>query len=80
MEDKQNKNVSWWQPGAILFLRLSSWIVGPVLIAVLIGKYLDKTFQTTPWAFLFSVAAAFAVSIVMIIRIGLREMDNGNSK
>lgn len=56
-------------------MRLSAWIVMPVLLAVVIGKYLDRIFNTTPWIFLASVAISFTVSMVMIVRIGLREMS-----
>lgn len=77
MEDSPKPNVPWWQPGLVLFVRLSSWIAIPVIIAVFVGKQLDQTFHSAPWLFLFSVALAFVISIVMIVRIGLREMDKG---
>lgn len=80
-ESNKNSNVgSWWQAGLALFLRLSSWIVFPIIAAVFIGKYLDKFFNTTPWLFLLCVIVAFTFSITMIIRIGLKEMENENPK
>lgn len=76
MENGNKKTeVPWWQPAMLIFVRLSGWIVGPVILGVLIGKWLDEKFKTEPWLFLLSVACAFAVSIIMIIRIGLKEMD-----
>ena len=80
MNDKNKSNSPWWQSGLQLFLRLSSWIVGPIIIAIGIGKYLDKIFHTTPWLFLACVIGAFTLSITMIIRIGLKEMDKENKK
>ncbi|EKE18500.1 MAG: hypothetical protein ACD_9C00313G0008 [uncultured bacterium] len=74
MENKDKSNAAWWQPGLQLFLRLSAWIGGPIIIAVVVGKFLDNTFGTAPWLLLLSVSIAFIVSIVMIVRIGLREM------
>ncbi|EKE20028.1 MAG: hypothetical protein ACD_8C00065G0002 [uncultured bacterium] len=75
-ENNKNNTVgSWWQAGLALFLRLSGWIVFPIITAVFIGKYLDKIFNTAPWLFLLCVIASFAFSITMIIRIGLKEMD-----
>lgn len=76
-EIKEEKEIKtpWWQPGMQLFLRLSAWIVGPILLAILVGKFLDRTFQTEPWLFLATVITAFTISIVMIVRIGLREID-----
>lgn len=75
MEEKNAPKKPWWQPGLALFARLSSWIVAPVIIAIFIGRYMDSKFNTAPWLFLFSVAIAFTVSMVMIVRIGLKEMN-----
>lgn len=73
--DKKGLLGSWWQRGLQLFLRLSAWIVFPIIAAVAIGKYLDRLFDTTPWLFLVCVIAAFTLSITMIIRIGLKEIE-----
>jgi len=75
MDEKNKPNLPWWQPGLVLFVRLSGWIAIPVIIALIVGKQLDKTFHSAPWLFLLCVASAFIVSIAMIVRIGLREMD-----
>lgn len=80
MEEEKDKKIPWWQPGLALFARLSGWIAGPVIIAVAVGKYLDRIFHSTPWLFLLSVAFAFVISIVMIVRIGLKEMGNEDKK
>jgi len=64
----------WWQPGLILFARLSGWIGGPILIAIFIGKWLDKKYHKEPWLFLLSVGVAFIFSTYGIIRDSLREM------
>ncbi len=75
MDEQKKSNIAWWQPGLILFTRLSAWIVAPIMIAVLFGKFLDKSFGTDPWLFLATIIAAFAFSMVKIVRIGLKEMD-----
>lgn len=80
MEKENNPKIPWWQPGLMLFVRLSAWIGGPVIIAVVVGKYLDRVFQTQPWMLLVSVALAFIISIVMIVRIGLKEMEKENKR
>lgn len=64
----------WWQPSLILFTKLSAWIGTPVILAVFIGKYLDKKFNTEPWLFLTSVGVAFIFSMFALIYIGMREM------
>lgn len=66
-----------------LFLKLSGWIGGPIIIAVFVGKALDKKYQTEPWLFLASVGIAFVVSMIAMIKIGLREfkkIENDSQK
>ena len=65
----------WWQPSLVIFVRLSSWIVGPILVAILIGKWLDKKYGTDPWLFLLSVGIAFVVSMFGVVRNATREME-----
>jgi F0F1-type ATP synthase assembly protein I len=74
-EKTTREAIPYWQPGMQLFLKLSGWIGGPVLIALVVGKYLDTKYHTDPWLFLFSVGIAFAVSTWAIIHYGLREMN-----
>lgn len=74
-KDKKSQVGAWWQKGLQLFLRLSAWIVFPIIAAIFVGKFLDRIFETTPWLFLLSVIASFTLSITMIIRIGIKEME-----
>lgn len=52
----------------LLFGRLSGWIAGPIVAALFIGKWLDKKYDSEPWIFLASVAIAFIISSVGIVR------------
>lgn len=70
----ENNQGPWWQPGLLTFARLSGWIGGPVIVAVFVGKWLDKKYGTEPWLFLGSVGVAFAVSMFGIVKDALREM------
>lgn len=74
MDTEKKLKGAWWQAGMQLFLRLSSWIVFPVIISIFFGRFLDRAFGTEPWLFLLSVSSTFIFSIVMIVRIGLKEM------
>ena len=60
------KNDSWAQALRIM-ASLSSWIAFPVIIAVFVGKWLDRKFATDPWLFLASVGLAFLVSMYGLI-------------
>lgn len=72
-EDKE-KRAPWWQPGLVLFTRLSGWIAVPVILGVVVGKWLDKKYGTEPWLFLVTVGAAFFLSMFGIVKDALKEM------
>lgn len=81
MEDKNNQGDKyWWSAGLALFGRLSAWIIGPILVAIFIGKKLDTKFESEPWLFLLSVGVAFIVSISAMVRIGLKEFGKIDSE
>lgn len=78
--EKENKNIPWWQPGIGLFVKLSSWIAGPIIVAVFVGKYLDKRYGTEPWLFLATVGVSFVVSMISMIKIGFEEFKKIESE
>jgi len=81
MEKKNHNNEApWWQPSLILFYRLSGWIAGPVIIAVFLGKYLDKKYGTEPWLFLLTVGIAFFISVLGIVKDAMKEMKRIDEK
>jgi F0F1-type ATP synthase assembly protein I len=73
-ENPQNIKAPWWQPGLVLFARMSGWIAVPVIIGVFVGKYLDRKFHTEPWLFLASVGAAFILSMFGIVKDAMQAM------
>lgn len=62
------EKAAWWQPALLMFLRLATWIAGPVIIALFIGKWLDKKYGTEPWLFLACTGLAFLVSMFGLIK------------
>jgi len=52
-----------------IFGEVSAWVAGPIIIALIAGKALDRHFETKPWIFLGLTALAFFVSIIGIWRI-----------
>lgn len=77
MVDEQSKKEApdnWWQQPLFLFMELSGWIAFPVIIAVFLGKWLDQKFETKPWLFLTTVAFAFTISIIGIVRSAVKSM------
>lgn len=64
----------WWEPALEIFSEVTSWIVGPIIFSLIVGKYLDGKFDTKPWIFLGLTAVAFVVSTYGIIKTGSRYM------
>jgi len=59
-----------------LFFTTTAWIVGPVFVGTIIGKWLDKKFGMEPWLFLASVGICFLVSMFGLIVNALREFKD----
>jgi len=72
-ENNQEKT-PWWQPGMVLFIKLSGWIAGPIIVALFVGKWLDQKYHTDPWLFLLTVGVAFVISMFGIVRDSLVEL------
>ena len=77
-ENRQNLNTgnSWWKPGVEIFTQVSGWIAGPIVLALIVGKYLDGRFGTKPWMFLGLTGLAFFISIFGIVRVVSKYMKN----
>ncbi|MFA6322468.1 MAG: AtpZ/AtpI family protein [Candidatus Buchananbacteria bacterium] len=52
----------WWDNGLKFSFVLSGWLVGPLVLSLYIGQWLDEKYQTKPWLFLFSVGLAFCLT------------------
>ncbi len=66
--NKSGKETPWWQPGMVMFARLSGWIAFPVIGALFLGKWLDKRYDTEPWLLLATVGLAFVVTSIGIAK------------
>lgn len=73
-KNDDTKRALWWQPGLVLFMKLSGWIAGPIILGVIVGKWLDKKYGTEPWLFLLIVGIAFFVSMFGIVRDAMKAM------
>jgi F0F1-type ATP synthase assembly protein I len=65
--------LAWWQPHLNLFIRLSSWIVGPIIVGLMLGKWLEVKYGYEPWLFLGTVGLSFVISMVGLITNTLAE-------
>ncbi len=69
----------------MVFFRLSVWIVVPVLLGTLIGKWLDNKLDSAPWGLMGIVGIAFVISMVGLVIETTKEYkkivgDEKNSK
>jgi F0F1-type ATP synthase assembly protein I len=67
-------NNQWWKPGVEIFSQASGWIAGPIILALVLGKYLDGRFDTKPWIFIGLTGFAFLISSFGIIKVVTRYM------
>ena len=68
MNTEKKIKTPWWNGGIVFFARVSGWIIAPVMVAVLVGKFLDKKFSTDPWIFFISLFISFIISLVGLVR------------
>ena len=63
------KNNPEWIRAARIFGEISTWVIVPIVVALILGKYLDGRFDTKPWIFLSATILAFIVTFTGIARI-----------
>ena len=74
MEENEKKNQAvWWQPAVMMVAKLSGWIAAPIIIALYLGKWLDKKYDSAPWLLLACIGLAFVVSMVGLIKETINE-------
>jgi hypothetical protein len=56
----------WWKDGLIVFIKVSGYIAGPIIVASYLGKYLDQKYNTNNLIFFILVAIAFLSTIYLI--------------
>ncbi len=75
MKENINTKQAWWMPAVVLFIRMSFWIAGPIVIALFVGKYFDKRFNSEPKIFILSTVIAFLISVISIVRISKKYIE-----
>lgn len=71
-----NKSAIWWKPAVEIFGRVSGYIIGPVVVALIVGKMLDARFGTKPWIFLGLTGIAFIISSFSIVQTVIKYMKD----
>lgn len=70
-ENKQNLRQTgpWWKPGMVILSEVSTWIVVPIVLALIFGKMLDARFGTKPVIFLIFAGLGFLITCFGIYRV-----------
>ncbi len=66
---QENKVKPWWEPGVEIFSKVSGWIAAPIILSLILGKYLDGKFDTNPWIFISLTSFAFIISCYGIVKV-----------
>ncbi len=74
-KDKEQPNQDWAKAMKI-FATISSWIIGPIILAVLAGNWLDNKYQTEYFFTLTLVGIAFIMTCVGIVREAQEAIKN----
>lgn len=73
---KNETGGAWWKPGVIIFSKVSASIAIPIVLALYIGKYLDKKYNSEPWLFLGLTFIAFMFSLFYIWKSIVKYMND----
>lgn len=57
-----------WAPAMRIFSEISTWIAGPIILAVIVGKYLDNRYGAGNLWLLVLSGAAFLISAYGIVK------------
>ncbi|MDO8590666.1 MAG: AtpZ/AtpI family protein [bacterium] len=81
---EQNKtSEAWWKPAVQIFGQVSTWVVVPIVLALIVGKNLDARYATKPWIFLGLTCLAFLISsfgIVLVITKYMRKIEDNSNR
>ena len=69
MDEKKTAKDLWWKPAVVVFANTTAWIAIPIVIALILGKFLDKKYETGHTFFFVLIALAFLVTVGGIVRM-----------
>ena len=65
-----------WAKALKMFYTISAWIVIPIVFSLFLGNWLDEKYQTGDFFTLTSVAIAFIITCVGIVREALKAIKS----
>jgi F0F1-type ATP synthase assembly protein I len=80
MESNKDNKELWYKPAMMIFANISGWIAGPIILALIVGKWLDKKYNSEPWFFIGLTGVAFFISIFGILKILMKYIKDIESE
>jgi len=71
-DNKKTTEKAWWAEALPMFARFSAWIAVPVILASLLGNYLDDKHNTAPWILMACVGVSFIFTMIVLVRETLK--------
>ncbi|MFA7191735.1 MAG: AtpZ/AtpI family protein [Candidatus Paceibacterota bacterium] len=68
---ENNTQKKWWVDGLGIAMKISSWIAVPIIVSLVLGKFLDKKYNTEPIIFISLTILAFMITIYGIVRFSM---------
>lgn len=81
--EKDEKKANDWAPAMQIMSEVSTWIVVPIVLALIFGKMLDAHYGTKPIIFLVLVGIAFLFScfkIFYIVKNYIKKLQDTENK
>lgn len=76
MEDNFQKQKPWWHDPMISFFKISAWIIGPIILGLLLGDFLDRKYNTSPWIEVCLTGILFIFSVYHMVKDGKKYEDD----
>lgn len=80
MDNKDLNNKIWWQEALAISYRLIGWILLPLVIGFLLGKWLDRRYNSSPRWFFIVIGVSFIISMIGLVIQAKREYKNISKK
>lgn len=73
----------WWKPGMEILSEVSTWIVVPIVLALVFGRMLDNYYGTKPIIFLCFAGLGFLITcfgMYRVIKNYIKKLEDINKK
>lgn len=70
----------YYRDALMAFGRMSGWVAGPVVLALVLGKWLDRKYDTAPYLFIAIIGLGFFISLFGIFRESRRYLKQAALK